>query len=113
APWPSCRTPRAGPDLAPGAQRLGHAPRLGDGSPGRKRRVAFEDLGDAAESIVAQVMRHGRQEGTGGLPVPVDPKVGDGKWAEEPSPGRTLVIGAVALGRSAPVSTDVRGLAGG
>ena len=57
-------------------------------------------------------MRHGRQEGAGGLPVPVHPQVGEGKWAEEPSPGRTLVVGAVALGRSAPVSTRVRGIAG-
>ena len=82
--------------------RLGHAPRLGDGAPGRKRRVALEDLGDAPEAVVAQVMRHGQQVRAGGLPVPVHPQVGEGKWAEQPSPCRALVIGAVALGRSAP-----------
>ena len=57
-------------------------------------------------------MRHGRQEGAGGLPVAVDPQVGEGKRAEEPAPGRTLVVGAVALGRSAPVARRVAGIAG-
>ena len=57
-------------------------------------------------------MRHGQQVRAGGLPVPVYPQVGEGKRTEQPSPRRALVVGAVALGRSAPVATRVRGIAG-
>ena len=79
---------------------------------GRKRRVTLENLGDAAEAVVAQVMRHGQQVRARGLPVPIHPQVGEGEWAKEPSPCRALVIRAVALAPIRPVAARVRGIAG-
>ena len=79
---------------------------------GRKRRVAVEDLGDAAEPVVAQVMRHGQREARAAARSPCTRR-----WARANGPSShphagALVIGAVALGRAAPVATRVSGIAG-
>ena len=44
-------------ERAPDAEDFGDAPGLGDGAAGEVRRVALEDLGDAAEACVVEVVR--------------------------------------------------------
>src|SRR4030095_12152231 len=53
--------------------------------------------GDGPEPVVAQVMRHGREEGTCRLGVAVHLEVCERERAEEERPHRALVIGAVAM----------------
>src|SRR5437763_583159 len=87
--------------LVPGAQRLGDAPRLGDTASGRERRIAVEDLGDRADTVVFQALRERLAERARGRRVAVDPGVREREGAEEPRPDRALVIGAVARARVA------------
>src|SRR2546428_13137072 len=81
----------------PGAQRLGDGPRLRDAPARCKRRIAVEDLGDGAEPVVAEVMRHRREEGACCLGVAVHLEVSERERAEEERPHRALVVGAVAV----------------
>src|SRR5438093_9692105 len=72
--------------LMPGAQRLGDRPRLRDAPARGKRRIAVEDLGDGAEPVVAEAMRHRREEGACSLGVAVDLEVRKRERTEEKRP---------------------------
>src|SRR5712691_13051315 len=96
----------------PGAQRLGHAPRLRDAAPGRERWIAVEDLGDGADTVVGEVMLKRRQERARRLRVAVDLEVSQRERTKEPRPDRALVVGAVALALIAAVPALVLRVAG-
>src|SRR5712692_3824477 len=72
--------------LAPGAQGLGHAPGLGDATVRPEWRLRVEDLRDAAEAMVGEMLRHRLQERARGLAVTVDAMVGEGEGPEQPGP---------------------------
>src|SRR3989441_7808381 len=91
----------------PGAQRLGHAPGLGDAAVRQERRVAVEDLGDRAQPVVAKVIGERREVLAGRLRITIDVEVSEGEGPEQPAPYRALVIGAVARALVAAVAADV------
>ena len=55
-------------EQAPGAQRLGDAPGLRDAAARRERRLGVEDLGDGADAVLAEVLRHRLEERARGRP---------------------------------------------
>src|SRR5882724_7531722 len=101
-----------GGKLMPSPQRLGDRPRLGDAPAWCKRRIAIEDLGDRPEPVVAEVMRHWREEGACRLGVAVHLEVRERERAEEERPHRALMISAVAVPLIATVMALVLRVAG-
>src|SRR5262245_57160144 len=53
--------------LAPRAERLGDAPRLGDAAAGREGRIPVEDLGQAAQAVLGEVVSHRVEQPEGGV----------------------------------------------
>src|SRR5882724_6452838 len=102
----------SGGKLMPGPQRLGDGPRLRDAPPWCKRRIAIEDLGDRPEPVVAEMMRHWREEGACRLGVAVHLEVRERERAEEERPHRALMISAVAVPLIAAVLALVLRVAG-
>src|SRR5204862_2465828 len=76
-----------------------------------------DDLGDVVETGLVEVCEQGRDEACARLRLRVrsasadaDPRVDE--RAEQPWPDRALMVGAVALARTALVVADVGGIAG-
>src|SRR5262245_36793045 len=99
--------------LMPGAQCLGHRPRLCDAPAWFKRRIAIEDLGDRSEPVVTEMMRQWREERSSRLGVTVHLEVCQRERAEEEGPHRSLVIGGIAVRLIATIVTPVLRMAGG
>lgn len=57
------------------------------------------------------LLAQGLKEAEGCGAIAVDAKVGQNEWAEQPSPHRALVIGAVSFANAASVVALVAGLA--
>src|SRR5882724_6974203 len=100
-------------ELAPGAQCLRHAPGLRDAAVRAERRLGLEDLGDAAQPVIRQMLRHRREEGARGLPVAVHAVVRERERSEQPGPRGALVVRTVALPRAARVPRLIARLARG
>src|SRR5690606_36996842 len=84
-------------ELAPRPQRRRDAPRLSGAAARRVRRVAVEYLADVANAVIVDVICQRAQIAGGCGRVAEHAIVRDGKRAEQPRPGRSLVIGGVAL----------------
>ena len=76
------------------------------------RRIAFEDLGHAAEAGVAQVVREWPQELQRRGAIVVDAVVRLDVRADQPGPDWTLVVPAIAAAGIAAVVAAVRGIVG-
>src|SRR5262244_963602 len=100
-------------ELMPGAQCLGHRPRLCDAPAWFKRRIAIEDLGDRSEPVVTDMMRQWREERSSRLGVTVHLEVCQRERAEEEGPHRSLVIDGIAVRLISTIVTLVLRMAGG
>ena len=60
-------------DEVPGAEKFGHAPGLGDAAPGGVRWVSVEDLTDAPDAVIREMIEEGLQEGASLNNVVVNP----------------------------------------
>src|SRR5262249_46890660 len=96
---------------APGTQRFRHPPGLGDAADRAVRRVALQQLRDAAQPGVAQVVLQRPQQRPPGGRVAAHPRPRLGVGAQQPGPGGALVVGLVALALRARVAAMVARIA--
>src|SRR4029077_11209934 len=97
----------------PGAESFGNGPCLRDAASRSEWRVAIEDFAERAEPVRINLTSERLEKAQGRSAISVDAEMRQRKRPEQPAPHSTLMIGGIALPRSARVAALVPGLARG
>ena len=91
----------------PSAEEFGDGPGLGDAGGRFERRFGVEDLGERTEAVDVDGSGERLQEVECCRFVLIDAEMSEGEGTEEPAPDGALMIGGVAVARTATIVRDV------
>src|SRR5205807_65811 len=81
----------------PRPQHFRDCPRLRDTTARRERRVAIEDLAQAAQPVSLQLVRQRLEEGPRARRIVIDAQVREHERSHQPTPDGALMVGGVTL----------------
>src|SRR6266851_8408437 len=96
---------------APRTEHLSDGPCLSNTAVRRERRVPVEDLAQGSQSVRGNLLAQRFQEAQRSFTIFVHTQMRQHKRSDQPSPHRTLVVGAIALRRTAAVMSLISRIA--